>query len=559
MEAKGKTKKAAKLAPPPGAVVDSEKLGQQLAAVKVLGIDALGHLVGKETLDAVLSGKDAPSADAALPAVGDVGADADATAKAEKAVGAAAISAAGVKPSIVVARRVLAAACVREEVTALQGKLVLVGDRQVWALGRKEREEARRAAKEAAKEKKEDENEEKQKEMEEAVARTRNRGPGDVDKQDSDDDDDDNDDDDDSEDEKNASHSENDDVNEDDWSSGGEDDDRCSVSDESDSDSEDVVIHDEDDELRKFLAQENGEAIGSDDDEEEDAKFERDSDSDVDPDEELPPELAKILGVEQKGVARGSKANGKASSSKDPSKPLKKEPAKKEKKPKKRMGQRARRQLAEQMYGDNANHVKMEREERERQKRQAAEQEANMHPAWAAKRAAAAALAAAPKGRKVAFGEDGVVAGDRGHAGQKREVPPPPPPGGGGRGEGRDFGGRGGGRGGRGGGRDSGGRGGGDRLNKTPETKPKKEKAQRAPRVYIGEIKGGTGEVVGKVTKNMGPSGEKGKDAKASGSKGNSQYDTDAAAAAHPAWAAKRKAANEAWGSVKPSGKKIKF
>ena len=76
MEAKGKTKKAAKLAPPPGAVVDSEKLGQQLAAVKVLDIDALGHLVGKETLDAVLSGKDAPSADAALPAVGDVGADA---------------------------------------------------------------------------------------------------------------------------------------------------------------------------------------------------------------------------------------------------------------------------------------------------------------------------------------------------------------------------------------------------------------------------------------------------------------------------------------------------
>ena len=33
----------------------------------------------------------------------------------------------------------------------------------------------------------------------------------------------------------------------------------------------------------------------------------------------------------------------------------------------------------------------------------------------------------------------------------------------------------------------------------------------------------------------------------------------DAAAAAHPAWAAKRKAANEAWGSVKPEGKKIKF
>jgi hypothetical protein len=91
--------------------------------------------------------------------------------------------------------------------------------------------------------------------------------------------------------------------------------------------------------------------------------------------------------------------------------------------------------------------------------------------------------------------------------------------------------------------------------------KKPKEKAPRAPKVYIGEIKGGTGEVVGKVTKPMGPSGEKPKDAK--GSKGKSgggmRYDADAAAAAHPAWAAKRKAANEAWGSVKPEGKKIKF
>jgi hypothetical protein len=79
--------------------------------------------------------------------------------------------------------------------------------------------------------------------------------------------------------------------------------------------------------------------------------------------------------------------------------------------------------------------------------------------------------------------------------------------------------------------------------------------------VYIGEIKGGTGEVVGKVTKPMGPSGEKPKDAKDSKGKsgGGMQYDADAAAAAHPAWAAKRKAANEAWGSVKPEGKKIKF
>ena len=68
------------------------------------------------------------------------------------------------------------------------------------------------------------------------------------------------------------------------------------------------------------------------------------------------------------------------------------------------------------MYGDNANHVKLEREERERQRKQQADQEANMHPAWAAKRATAAALAAAPKGRKVAFGEDGAAAGDLGHA-----------------------------------------------------------------------------------------------------------------------------------------------
>ena len=80
-----------------------------------------------------------------------------------------------------VARRVLGAACVREEVNALQEKLVLVGDRQQWALGRIAREEARRAAKEAANEKKEEEREEKRAEKEQAIARTRSRGPGDVD------------------------------------------------------------------------------------------------------------------------------------------------------------------------------------------------------------------------------------------------------------------------------------------------------------------------------------------------------------------------------------------
>ena len=172
------------------------------------------------------------------------------------------------------------------------------------------------------------------------------------------------------------------------------------------------------------------------------------------------------------------------------------------------------------MFGDNANHVKMEREERERQRKLQADQEANMHPRVGGKTWAAAALAAeAPKGRKVAFGEDGAVAGDLGHAGPRREDAPPPSGGvrgaGGGRGGGRD-GGRG------------GGRGGVDRSMKKKMPPPAvvkkpKEKALRAPKVYIGEIKGGTGEVVGKVTKPMGPSGEKPKDAK--DSKGKSGGD----------------------------------
>ena len=560
---KGKTKKAAKLAPPPSAVVDQEKLERQLKAVDALDLEALGELMGNATFDAVLASKDAPSADAALPVVGDAAADEAAAEKAEKAVGAKAIEAAGdLRPALVVARRVLGAACVREEVNALQEKLVLVGDRQQWALGRIAREEARRAAKEAANEKKEEAREEKRAEKEQAVARTKSRGPGDVDKQQYDDEDGDGDEkkdeddgrtrnsDSDSDDGASAS-----DSAEDDWSSGGDDDPQRMESDESDSDSEDVVIRDDGgDELRQFLAEENGEDVSDEDNDDE--AFARKSDSDVDPDEELPPELAKILGVQQKGTD-ATKASGKGgkSSVKQPRK--NQEPAKKEKKQKKRMGQRARRALAEQMYGDNANHVKLEREERERQRKQQADQEANMHPAWAAKRATAAALAAAPKGRKVAFGEDGAAAGDLGHAGPKRQVPPPPSGGRGGGGGGRD--------GGRGGGR-SGGSGGVDRSKKmkTPPpavAKKPKEKAPRAPKVHIGEIKGGTGEVVGKVTKPMGPSGAKPKDAK--GSKGKSvggmHYDADAAAAAHPAWAAKRKAANEAWGSVKPEGKKIKF
>ena len=93
--------------------------------------------MGNATFDAVLASRDAPSADAALPVVGDAGANQAAAEKAEKAVGEKAIEAAGdLRPALVVARRVLGAACVREEVNALQEKLVLVGDRQQWALGR---------------------------------------------------------------------------------------------------------------------------------------------------------------------------------------------------------------------------------------------------------------------------------------------------------------------------------------------------------------------------------------------------------------------------------------
>jgi hypothetical protein len=83
---------------------------------------------------------------------------------------------------------------------------------------------------------------------------------------------------------------------------------------------------------------------------------------------------------------------------------------------------------------------------------------------------------------------------------------------------------------------------------------------------------------VGKVTKPMGPVTSVSKEDAAKGGKGgakssgaaeakdgrsksgyDAQYNPEEAAAAHPAWAAKRKAANEAWGNVKPSGKKMKF
>ena len=135
---KGKSKKAAKLGPPPTAIVDQNKLAQQLAAVRVLDLESLGQHVGDSTLEAVLASRDAPSADAALPGDND-----DSRAKSEKAVGEKAVAAGGSQPALVVARRVLAAACVREEVNSLQEKLVLVGDRQEWAKGRLAREEAR--------------------------------------------------------------------------------------------------------------------------------------------------------------------------------------------------------------------------------------------------------------------------------------------------------------------------------------------------------------------------------------------------------------------------------
>ena len=73
------------------------------------------------------------------------------------------------------------------------------------------------------------------------------------------------------------------------------------------------------------------------------------------------------------------------------------------------------------------------------------------------------------------------------------------------------------------------------------------------------EIKGGTGEVVGKVTKPMGPSGAKKDDDKSAKKKPSGGYDgyNPDAAESHPAWAAKRKAAEQA--TAKPAGKKIKF
>ena len=144
--------------------------------MRVLDLESLGQHVGDSTLEAVLASRDAPSADAALPGDND-----DSRAKSEKAVGEKAVAAGGSQPALVVARRVLAAACVREEVNSLQEKLVLVGDRQEWAKGRLAREEARRLAKEQRAAEKEAAKDEKRAADAEAKARTRSAGPGDVD------------------------------------------------------------------------------------------------------------------------------------------------------------------------------------------------------------------------------------------------------------------------------------------------------------------------------------------------------------------------------------------
>ena len=478
------------------ALLDADKLAQQLAAVKALDLEALGSYMGRATYDAVLASRDAPTAEKALPT-----ADATETATAETAVGPGAIEAAGVQQALVVARRILAAACVRTEVNALQEKLVLVGDRQEWAKGRLEREELRRLAKEEATAAKEKAKQEAEKAKQEEKDRTKHRGPGAVDdgKVGSEDGDDG---------ERESGDEE------DDWSSGGEDDGRpdLSDSDDEDSDSDDIVIKDDDGELERFLAEEaanEGGDVGSSDDEEEE-------ESESDPDEELPPELAKILGVEQKRKKGGNVKDEKKGAKKKAEPPAKK-------KPKKRMGQRARRAIAEAKFGQNANHIKAEREEQMRRERQAREQEemAKMHPAWAAKRAAAAALAAAPKGTKVSFGDDGDAVGVQklkrtSEGAQVRNE--------------RDG-----------------------KKSTTP-----KPKAPKPPKVHI-EIKGGTGEVVGKVTKPMGPSGAKKDDDKSAKKKPSGGYDgyNPDAAESHPAWAAKRKAAEQA--TAKPAGKKIKF
>jgi len=89
-----------------------------------------------------------------------------------------------------------------------------------------------------------------------------------------------------------------------------------------------------------------------------------------------------------------------------------------EKPVKNRMGQRQRRKLLLMQFGEEANHVKKEREAalqaQERGSREGDGQDGGggpeeLHPSWQAKKKAGAGQAA-PQGMKIAFGEDGEVA-----------------------------------------------------------------------------------------------------------------------------------------------------
>ena len=151
-----------------------------------------------------------------------------------------------------------------------------------------------------------------------------------------------------------------------------------------------------------------------------------------------------------------------------------------------------------------------------------------MHPAWAAKRAAAAALRCRAEGSEDDLRRGRSAVGSRRTETRGSTAPHV-------RGGDRGYGGKGGGFGGRHG--KFNGQSGGFGDKTPPPGEKKKEKTPKPPKVYIGEIKGGTGEVVGKVTKPMGPSGDKDKDnsaKKGRSSTGGRGFDVDAAAAAHP-------------------------
>ena len=94
------------------------------------------------------------------------------------------------------------------------------------------------------------------------------------------------------------------------------------------------------------------------------------------------------------------------------------------KKQKARMGQRQRRLLAEQQYGKNAKHVIAEQQKAEEERRKAEEELRTMHPSWKAKRMDAKKPMIIPlngkgKGKKVVFDHDG---GDRKNLAAKVKV-----------------------------------------------------------------------------------------------------------------------------------------